>query len=62
MSGIHRPAKRPGSGAPKLLDTQTPLNLKELRAELGTCWLRMESSLGLGVGREAPALLTSEGP
>jgi hypothetical protein len=35
---------------------------QELRAELGTCRLRMESSPGLGVGREVLALLTSEGP
>lgn len=33
MSGVHRPAVRPGPGSLKLLDIQVPLSHKELRAE-----------------------------
>lgn len=33
MLEVHRPSRRPGPGAPKLLDIHAPLSLQELRGE-----------------------------
>lgn len=50
VSGVHGPSRRPGPGAPKILDIQASLSCAELGVGPGHR-LRTPSSLGAG-GRE----------